>query len=130
VRRRPLTPAIGGDDNAEVTRSPWVQLLRWSALVSVVTVTVVIGGGTLVWLIERHAVDSNLHRWGDSIWWSVTTLTTVGYGEHYPVTIWGRLVAVAIMFSGIGIIGAVAAVVAFGFAGRLATRLEAAVSQV
>jgi hypothetical protein len=99
-------------------------------LVTVVTVMVVIGGGTLVWLIERHAANSNLHRWGDSIWWSVTTLTTVGYGEHYPVTIWGRLVAVGIMFSGIGIIGAVAAVVAFGFAGRLATRLEAAVSQV
>jgi voltage-gated potassium channel Kch len=61
---------------------------------------------------------------------SVATLTTVGYGEHFRVTIGGRLIAVGIMLSGIGIIGAVAAVVAFAFAGRLAQRLEAAVSQV
>jgi hypothetical protein len=104
--------------------------MRWSALVSAVTVFAVVAGGTLVWLIERNVPGSNLHHWGDSLWWAVTTLTTVGYGEHYPVTVLGRLVAVAIMISGIGIIGAVAAVVAFGFAGRLAQRLEDAVSHV
>ncbi|HEX2809059.1 MAG TPA: potassium channel family protein, partial [Kineosporiaceae bacterium] len=113
-----------------MTKSPWLQLLRWLTLVTVITVVVVVVGGTLVWLVERNATGSNLHRWGDSLWWSVTTLTTVGYGEHVPVTIGGRLIAVAIMFSGIGIIGAVAAVVGFAFAGRLAQRLEAAVSQV
>jgi hypothetical protein len=113
-----------------VNRSPWAQVLRWSALVTVVTAGVVLGGGTVVWLLERHARDSNLLRWGDCLWWAVTTLTTVGYGEHYPVTLWGRLVAVMIMFSGVGIIGAVAAVVAFGFASRLTQRLEAAVSHV
>jgi hypothetical protein len=113
-----------------VTHSPWTQLARWSALVTAITVVVVVAGGTMVWVVERHAAGSNLLRWGDCLWWSVTTLTTVGYGEHYPVTLLGRMIAVAIMFSGVGIIGAVAAVVAFAFASRLTQRLEAAVSQV
>lgn len=97
---------------------------------TVATVVVVVGGGTLVWLVERRTSASNLRHWGDSLWWSVTTLTTVGYGEHYPVTLAGRLIAVVIMFSGVGIIGAVAAVIAFAFASRLTQRLEAAMSQV
>ena len=94
------------------------------------TAVVVVAGGTLVWLAERRAPGSNLLHWGDCLWWSVTTLTTVGYGEHFPVTLVGRLLAVGIMFCGVGIIGAVAAVVAFAFASRLTQRLEAAVSQV
>jgi hypothetical protein len=113
-----------------VTRSPWTQLAHWSALVAAASTVVVIAGGTLVWLAERHVPGSNLLHWGDCLWWSVTTLTTVGYGEHYPVTLLGRVVAVVIMFSGLGIIGAVAAVVAFAFASRLTQRLEAAMSQV
>ena len=113
-----------------MTRSPWAQLARWTALVTAVTLAVVTTGGTLVWLAERHAPRSNLLHWGDCLWWAVTTLTTVGYGEHYPVTLVGRLVAVGIMFSGVGIIGAVAAVVAFAFASRVTQRLEAAVSHM
>jgi len=104
--------------------------VRWSALVGVFTVVVVMAGGTVVWIIERGNPRGNLTHWGDALWWSVTTLTTVGYGEHYPVSLWGRLVAVCIMASGVSIIGAVAAIIAYAFAGRLAARLEAAVSQV
>lgn len=108
----------------------WSHLARWAAAVSVGAALVVLGGGSLVWSLERHAPGTNLRHWGDALWWAVTTLTTVGYGEHYPVTTGGRLVAIMIMFSGVAILGAVAALVAFGFAGRLAQRLEAAVLQV
>lgn len=104
--------------------------MRWGVLVSAFTAAVVTLGGTAVWLLERDVPTANLRHWGDAVWWSVTTLTTVGYGEHYPVTLWGRLVAVVVMGCGIAIIGAVAAIVAFGFAGRLAARLEDAVRQV
>jgi hypothetical protein len=91
---------------------------------------VVVGGGLVVWRLERNAPGSNLQHWGDSLWWAMSTLTTVGYGEHFPVTLGGRLVAVGIMVFGIAIIGAVAAMVAFGFGHRFAQRLEAAVHQV
>ena len=99
-------------------------------MVSATTTAIVIVGGTAVWRLERDGPGTNLRTWGDAVWWSITTITTVGYGEHYPVTVAGRIIAVGIMISGIAIIGAVAAIVAFGFAGRLAQRLEDAVSHV
>jgi hypothetical protein len=110
-----------------MTRPAWQQMMRWLTLVTGVTFVVVTTGGTLVWLAERDVPSSNLKHWGDCLWWSVTTLSTVGYGEHFPVTLPGRLVAVFVMASGVAIIGAVAAVVAFAFASRLTTRIEAAV---
>lgn len=48
----------------------------------------------------------------DSIWWSIVTLTTVGYGDFSPVTAGGRLVAVVIMFFGIGLLGMLSATLA------------------
>lgn len=108
----------------------WSHLLRWAAVVSAVTAAIVVLGGSSVWRLERSRPDANLHSWGDALWWAVTTLTTVGYGDHYPVTTGGRAIAVVIMLSGVTIIGAIAAIVAFGFAGRLAQRLEEAVSHV
>ncbi len=113
-----------------VRHPAWSHLLRWVMLISAVSAAAVVAGGTAVWRLERNAPGSNLHAWGDAIWWSITTITTTGYGEHYPVTAGGRVIAVVIMISGITIIGAVAAIVAYGFAGRLAQRIEDAMAQM
>jgi voltage-gated potassium channel len=51
----------------------------------------------------------------DAIWWAITTLTTVGYGDRYPVTSEGRLVAVFLMVSGVGLFGTVSGLVASWF---------------
>lgn len=48
----------------------------------------------------------------DAIWWSIVTLTTVGYGDIYPSTLGGRLVALFIMFGGIGVLAAFSAIIA------------------
>lgn len=48
-------------------------------------------------------------KWTDSVWWSIVTLTTVGYGDFSPVTGGGRAVAVVIMFLGIGLLGTLSA---------------------
>jgi voltage-gated potassium channel len=58
---------------------------------------------------ERGHRDANITSFGDAIWWATTTVTTVGYGDHYPVTTEGRYVAVALMIAGVALIGVVTA---------------------
>jgi voltage-gated potassium channel len=58
---------------------------------------------------ERGSDDANIRSVGDALWWAVTTMTTVGYGDQYPVTATGRLVAVGLMLTGIALIGVVTA---------------------
>ena len=58
---------------------------------------------------ERHASGANIKTFGNAAWWSIVTVSTVGYGDHYPVTFSGRLVAVGLMLGGIAIIGVVTA---------------------
>lgn len=106
------------------------HLQRWTLLVSAVTGTVVLAGGTAAWALERNIPTSNLRHWGDALWWSVATVTTTGYGEHYPVTVGGRVVAVVVMLCGMAILGAVAAIVAYRFTSQLTQRIEAAMTQV
>jgi voltage-gated potassium channel len=61
---------------------------------------------------EQSTPDANITDFGDAIWWAATTMTTVGYGDRYPVTAGGRLVAVGMMFGGIALLGAVSATLA------------------
>ncbi|GHJ61160.1 hypothetical protein NOK12_36780 [Nocardioides sp. OK12] len=80
-----------------------------------------VGLGALAALdAERYAAGANLTSYGDSLWWAATTVTTVGYGDHYPVTTEGRFVAVALMLVGIGLVGAVTASVATWILGHVA----------
>ncbi len=50
-----------------------------------------------------------IQSFGDALWWAVTTITTVGYGDMYPVTTAGRFIAVGLMFAGIATLGVVTA---------------------
>lgn len=61
---------------------------------------------------ERGAKGANIQTFGDALWWSITTITTVGYGDRYPVTTSGRCVAVVLMLMGIALIGVVTASIA------------------
>lgn len=58
------------------------------------------------------APTSNIHNAEDALWWSITTLTTVGYGDLYPVTGEGRLLAAGLMVAGVGLFGALSGLVA------------------
>lgn len=64
---------------------------------------------------ERGAPGANIESFGDAVWWACTTVTTVGYGDHFPVTTTGRLVAVVLMVVGIALVGSVTAAVAAWF---------------
>ncbi|MDQ1734480.1 MAG: voltage-gated potassium channel [Pseudonocardiales bacterium] len=61
---------------------------------------------------ERGRRGANIETFGDALWWALTTVTTVGYGDRYPVTTDGRLVAAGLMLAGIALIGVVTAAIA------------------
>lgn len=60
-----------------------------------------------VYHYEHDAPDASIRTFGDALWWAVSTLATVGYGDVVPVTAMGRLVAVALMGCGLALLGAV-----------------------
>lgn len=61
---------------------------------------------------ERTDPHGNIVTFGDALWWAVSTITTVGYGDRFPVTGQGRLVAVGLMLAGIALLGVVTASIA------------------
>ncbi|MGE8203878.1 potassium channel family protein [Heyndrickxia sp. NPDC080065] len=57
-------------------------------------------------------LEPSIHTYGEALWWSVVTMTTVGYGDYYPVTSAGRIIAGFLMFTGITLIGTITGTVA------------------
>jgi len=72
-------------------------------------------GSWLVLLFEENAKGSNIHDYPGALWWAIVTVTTVGYGDKFPVTGGGKAVAVVLMLVGIGLIGVLTATVASVF---------------
>lgn len=64
---------------------------------------------------ERDVEGSNIKTFADGLWWAVTTVTTVGYGDRFPTTTEGRILAVMLMLVGISLVGVITASVASWF---------------
>ncbi len=86
--------------------------LRYLSLLALLTV---LGGGAAFAAVEKHS-----STW-DGVWWAVTTMTTVGYGDISPKTVPGRVIGMAVMLVGIGFIAVLTGAVAQRF---LASQLE------
>jgi voltage-gated potassium channel len=68
---------------------------------------------------ERGVPEASITTFGDAVWWTLTTISTVGYGDRYPVTFEGRVVAAALMVAGIALLGVVTASIASWFVENL-----------
>ena len=75
-------------------------------------VVIVYAGSLAVFDAERGQPGSDINSLGDALWWAMTTVTTVGYGDLEIVNVRGRLVAVALMIGGITLLGLVTATMA------------------
>jgi voltage-gated potassium channel len=85
---------------------------RVIATTVLVAATVLVAGAALGLDAERDAPEASITSFGDAMWWALTTITTVGYGDRYPVTGEGRLVGAVLMIVGIAAMGAVTASIA------------------
>ena len=87
-------------------------LRRGTGFVIACLLIAVVGGGTLVFVAEHNHAGSQITSLGDSYWWAMVTMTTVGYGDYAPVTPMGRGVAGFLMVFGIAALSITTASVA------------------
>jgi voltage-gated potassium channel len=86
---------------------------QYATFITILLAGIVLAVGSILVLeFESRAPDGNITTGGEAIWWGLVTITTVGYGDFYPVSLMGRLTGVFVMFAGIGIIGALASILA------------------
>lgn len=76
---------------------------------------VVLTAAAAVLNAERGAEGANIVTYGDAVWWATATVTTVGYGDRFPVTAEGRVIAGLLMVVGIGVVGSVIGAVSSRF---------------
>lgn len=86
---------------------------QYASFVTVLSALAVMSiASVLVLQFESQSTDANITTGGDALWWAAVTMTTVGYGDQYPVTALGRATGTFVMFTGLGIIGALASILA------------------
>jgi voltage-gated potassium channel len=83
------------------------------ALLTFAIICVLEFGSMAVIAAERENPDANIKNASDAIWWAYVSITTVGYGDRFPTTDWGRFVGVIVLTTGVGLFGV--------FTGYLAT---------
>ena len=96
--------------NTRLIRSFFLR--RGTGFVLACLLVAVVGGGTLVFIAEHNNANSQITSLGDSYWWALVTMTTVGYGDYAPVTALGRGVAGFLMIFGIAALSITTASVA------------------
>ncbi|MFE9644124.1 potassium channel family protein [Streptomyces sp. NPDC006365] len=99
-------------------RARMATQIRLTTYVAGAVVALMMFGSLAVLSVERESPDGNIKSMGDAMWWSFTTMTTVGYGDHAPTTGLGRVIAVGLMLSGIALLGVVTANIAAWFIAR------------
>ncbi|MFV0574040.1 MAG: ion transporter [Vibrio sp.] len=81
------------------------------ATIFTLLIILVCTGSTFMLMFEQDAIGSNIHNASDALWWSLVTISTVGYGDHYPVTLGGKILATGMIICGVGIFGMISGLI-------------------
>ena len=108
-----ITRLLRGQNKRELIDDVLTHRGQYAAFVSIIAAMIVlVVCSVLVLQFESGAADANITNGGDALWWALVTITTVGDGDFFPVTTAGRITGAFVMFAGVGIIGALASILA------------------
>jgi voltage-gated potassium channel Kch len=96
-----------------------ITVRRAAFAIAMSTIAITVAGGAGIWLLDHKEYST----FGQGMWWSVQTITTVGYGDDVPSRTEGRVIAAAIMIAGIGLLSVVTATVTAAFVEGARSRL-------
>jgi voltage-gated potassium channel len=120
-----ITRLLRGEQKKALVKDVLNNRSQYAAFITILLALIVLTVcSTLVLQFESKSPDAHITTGWDAFWYSVVTITTVGYGDYYPVTFWGRVTGMFIMFAGIGIIGALASILASVLVGGSAPEEE------
>ena len=104
---------LSGKHRSDLIRDVVENRGQYALFITLLSAGIVLVVASLVVLqAESKSPDANIKDGGDALWWALVTITTVGYGDRFPVTPIGRSTAVLVMLAGVGIIGALASILA------------------
>ena len=108
-----ITRLMRGENKKTLVKDILENRSRYALFITILlTILVLTVASVMVLQFESKSPDANITTGGDALWYAIVTITTVGYGDFYPVTQAGRVTAMFIMFMGVGIIGALASILA------------------
>jgi voltage-gated potassium channel len=108
-----VTRLLRGNNRRELVRDMVVNRGQYASFITLLSAGIILSTASfLVLQFESRSPDSNIKTGADAIWWGFVTITTVGYGDRFPVTLAGRIVGLFVMLTGVGIIAALASILA------------------
>ena len=108
-----ITKLLRGQAGKDLVIDVLANRSQYATFITILLAGMVLSFSSLIVLqVESGSPDANITRGGDALWWGLVTITTVGYGDFFPVTAIGRLTGAFVMFAGVGIIGALASILA------------------